>query len=74
MIGGMGTILPFGKIYAIYDSKWVYIISFIVFLAGSALCGAAPSIDAEIVGRVMAGAGKQGPPFHLNYLYKKESN
>jgi len=58
MIGGMATILPFGKIYAIYDSKWVYIISFIIFLAGSGLCGGAPTIDAEIVGRVMAGAGE----------------
>ena len=58
MIGGMSTILPFGKIYIIYDSKWVFITSFVFFLAGSALCGAAPNIDAEIVGRVMAGAGE----------------
>lgn len=58
MIGGMGTILPFGKIYTMYDSKWVYILSFVVFLVGSAVCGSAQTINAEIVGRVLAGAGE----------------
>ncbi|KAI1407925.1 major facilitator superfamily domain-containing protein [Hypoxylon sp. FL1857] len=68
MIGGMATIMPFGKIYLIYDSKWVFIISCIFFLAGSALCGAAPTIDAEIVGRVIAGAGGNGMYFGLQTL------
>ncbi|KAL6711553.1 hypothetical protein ACN47E_004487 [Coniothyrium glycines] len=65
MIGGMATVLPFGKLYSIYDSKWVYIISTIVFLAASALCGAAPTMEAEIVGRVFAGAGGNGMYFGL---------
>ncbi|KAI8932349.1 hypothetical protein NX059_010542 [Plenodomus lindquistii] len=65
MIGGMATVLPFGKLYAIYDSKWVYILSTVVFLAASALCGAAPTIDAEIVGRVIAGAGGNGMYFGM---------
>jgi MFS family permease len=65
MIGGMATVLPFGKLYAIYDSKWVYIISTIVFLAASALCGAAPNMEAEIIGRVFAGAGGNGMYYGL---------
>lgn len=65
MIGGMATVLPFGKLYSIYDSKWVYILSTILFLAASALCGAAPTIEAEIVGRVFAGAGGNGMYFGL---------
>lgn len=65
MIGGMATVLPFGKLYAIYDSKWVYISSTVVFLAASALCGAAPTMDAEIVGRVFAGAGGNGMYFGM---------
>lgn len=68
MIGGMATILPFGRLYTMYDSKWVYIISFVFFLAGSALCGAAPNIDAEIIGRVMAGAGGNGMYVGLQVL------
>ena len=60
MIGGMATILPFGRLYTIYDAKWIYITSFVLFLAGSALCGGAPTMDAEIIGRVLAGAGGNG--------------
>ncbi|KAL2174071.1 major facilitator superfamily domain-containing protein [Thermothelomyces heterothallicus CBS 202.75] len=60
MIGGLAVILPMGKLYAIYNPKWVYIVSFIIFLAASALCGAAPTMEAEIVGRVFAGAGGNG--------------
>ncbi|KAL2018286.1 hypothetical protein VTK56DRAFT_990 [Thermocarpiscus australiensis] len=60
MIGGMSVILPMGKLYATYNPKWVYIVSFVIFLAASALCGAAPTIEAEIVGRVLAGAGGNG--------------
>ncbi|KAF2818866.1 MFS general substrate transporter [Ophiobolus disseminans] len=65
MIGGMATVLPYGKLYAIYDSRWVFIISTVVFLASSALCGAAPTMKAEIVGRVFAGAGGNGMYFGM---------
>ncbi|KAL2194379.1 major facilitator superfamily domain-containing protein [Corynascus similis CBS 632.67] len=60
MIGGLAVILPVGKLYGIYNPKWVYIVSFVIFLAASALCGAAPTMEAEIVGRVLAGAGGNG--------------
>ncbi|KAJ8122256.1 hypothetical protein ONZ43_g1505 [Nemania bipapillata] len=64
-IGGMTTVLPFGKLYTIYDAKWVYIGSTVVFLASSALCGAAPNMTAEIIGRTFAGAGGNGMYFGL---------
>jgi MFS family permease len=65
MIGGLALILPLGRLYAMYDTKWVYIISTVVFLAASALCGAAPNMTAEIVGRAFAGAGGNGMYFGM---------
>ena len=49
-----------GKVYALSNPKWIYILSVVLFLAGSALCGAAPSMSAMIVGRVVAGIGGNG--------------
>lgn len=60
MIGGVAMVMPFGKLYGIYNAKWLYIISSVIFLAASALCGAAPNMNAMIVGRVIAGAGGNG--------------
>ncbi|KAJ5892741.1 Major facilitator superfamily domain general substrate transporter [Penicillium tannophilum] len=65
MIGGMAMVLPFGKLYALFDAKWVFIVSTVVFMAASALCGGAPNMDAEIIGRVFAGAGGNGMYFGL---------
>lgn len=65
MIGGMAMALPLGKLYAVFDAKWLYIGSTVVFMAASALCGAAPTMEAEIVGRVFAGAGGNGMYFGL---------
>lgn len=39
--------------------------SLTVFAAGSALCGAAPNMNALIIGRVIAGAGGAG--MYLGY-------
>ncbi|KAL8910405.1 MAG: hypothetical protein Q9172_007842 [Xanthocarpia lactea] len=60
MIGGLAIIMPFGKLYNLFDAKWVYIASFVLFQASSALCGGAPNMTAEIVGRVFAGTGGNG--------------
>lgn len=60
MIGGVAMVMPVGKLYGLYDAKWVYVISNIIFLAASALCGGAPNMTAEIIGRVFAGAGGNG--------------
>ena len=50
----------FGRIYKLYSTKWVFVTSIIVFEVGSALCGAAPSSVALIVGRAIAGIGAAG--------------
>ena len=60
LIGGVCVALPFGRLYGMYDTKWLYIISVVLFMAGSALCGGAPNIPALIIGRVVAGAGGNG--------------
>lgn len=60
MIGGVATVLPFGKLYGLFNAKSLYMISIMLFMIGSALCGAAPSINAFIVGRVIAGVGGNG--------------
>ena len=52
--------MPMGKLYTLFNAKWLYIGSVVLFMAASALCGAAPTMDAEIVGRVFAGAGGNG--------------
>lgn len=52
--------MPLGKVYGLLNAKYLYIGSVTLFLAASALCGAAPTIQAEIIGRVFAGAGGIG--------------
>jgi hypothetical protein len=59
-LGSIATILSLGKAYGIFDVKWLYVTSLVMFAAGSALCGGAPSMDALIFGRVWAGAGGAG--------------
>lgn len=46
-----------GKLYGIFSVKWLYIGSIVIFEAGSALCGGAPTMNAMIVGRAIAGFG-----------------
>jgi MFS family permease len=43
--------------------KKLFIGSVVLFEVGSALCGAAPTMDALIVGRVIAGVG--GSEFYI---------
>ncbi|KAJ6184590.1 Major facilitator superfamily domain general substrate transporter [Penicillium mononematosum] len=57
------TVLPWSKVYATYNAKWLYIGCVILFMAGSALCGGAPNMNAMIIGRAMAGAGGSGMYF-----------
>ncbi|KAF2686071.1 MFS general substrate transporter [Lentithecium fluviatile CBS 122367] len=52
--------LPFGKIYRLFNPKWVFMSSLFFFEVGSALCGAAPSSVALIIGRAIAGVGGAG--------------
>ena len=46
--------------YTFYPLKTVYIVSIIIFEVGSAICGAAPTSTALIVGRAIAGVGSAG--------------
>ena len=52
--------LLMGKIYTFVSPKWVYLGSLVVFEVGSAVCGAAPSSTALILGRAIAGLGNAG--------------
>jgi MFS family permease len=60
LLGVVATILAYGKLYSLFNAKWLYITCVVIFEAGSALCGAAPSMDALIVGRTIAGVGGAG--------------
>lgn len=52
--------LVFGRIYQLYSTKWVFLISIVIFEVGSALCGAAPNSTAFVIGRAIAGLGSAG--------------
>ena len=54
-LGSVASILPIGYAYGLFEIKCLYFLSIIIFEAGSALCGGAPTMDALIVGRVIAG-------------------
>ncbi|KAF7593904.1 hypothetical protein BBP40_010606 [Aspergillus hancockii] len=60
LIGAAGTNLVWGKVYGQFNAKWTYILSVFVFEVGSAVCGAAPSIDALIIGRAICGVSGSG--------------
>ena len=50
----------FGRIYALYSTKWCFLTSILIFEIGSAVCGAAPTSIAFIIGRAVAGVGSAG--------------
>ena len=56
-LGSAGTILPIGYAYGKFNLKVLFISGLVFFEGGSALCGAAPTMNALIVGRVIAGIG-----------------
>ncbi|KEF63406.1 uncharacterized protein A1O9_01384 [Exophiala aquamarina CBS 119918] len=49
-----------GKLYTLFDPKWVYLGALVIFEIGSAICGAAPNSKSLIVGRAVAGLGQSG--------------
>ena len=59
-LGALATNFFWSKICGFYDAKWLFIGGCVAFQCGSALCGAAPSFEALIVGRAIAGAGGAG--------------
>ncbi|KAK2616421.1 hypothetical protein QQS21_000663 [Conoideocrella luteorostrata] len=52
--------LLFGRIYRFYSIRWTFLITIIIFEVGSAICGAAPTSIAFIIGRSIAGVGAAG--------------
>jgi MFS family permease len=52
--------LLFGKIYTFYSVKWTFLMAIFIFELGSLVCGAAPTSNALIVGRAVAGLGCAG--------------
>jgi MFS family permease len=54
------TILTYTRGYGLFNVKVLVMSSFTMFEIGSAICGAAPTSNALIVGRVIAGVGGAG--------------
>jgi len=52
--------LMFGKMYAEFSIKWIFLTSLLLFEVGSVLCAAAPNSVALILGRAIAGLGSGG--------------
>ena len=48
-----------GRVYQLYSTKWGFVLSIVIFEAGSAL-GGAPTSTAFIIGRAVAGLGSAG--------------
>lgn len=59
LIGAAATNLVWGKVFGQFNAKWTYIFCVALFEIGSAVCGAAPTMDALIVGRAICGVGGQ---------------
>lgn len=59
-MGSVSIILLVGRLYTEFEIKWLIIGFMTLFEAGSALCGAAPTATALVVGRVLAGMGGAG--------------
>lgn len=60
VLGTLATIIFWGKIMGLFSVKWAYVTSIIIFEVGSAICGAAPTMNAMIGGRALAGVGGAG--------------
>ncbi|KAL8790664.1 MAG: hypothetical protein Q9213_000512 [Squamulea squamosa] len=59
-IPGTVLVLVQSKLYALFNIKWLYLAFVILFEIGSAISGSAPTMNALIVGRMIAGVGGCG--------------
>jgi MFS family permease len=77
-MGSVAMILLIGTCYGLFEIKYLLISSVVLFEAGSAICGGAPSMNAMIIGRVIAGIGGAGmylgcvSPPHLFHMVTLE--
>ncbi|KAI1089294.1 major facilitator superfamily domain-containing protein [Rostrohypoxylon terebratum] len=60
LLTATATNLVWGRLYGQFNAKWFYIFNVFLFEVGSAVCGAAPNINALIVGRALCGVGGAG--------------
>jgi len=60
LLSATATNLAWGRVYGNFNAKWFYIFHVFIFEVGSAICGAAPSINVLILGRAIAGVGGSG--------------
>lgn len=60
LLASAGTINFWAKMYGQFNPKWLYIFCVTGFEVGSAVCGAAPSMNALIIGRAVAGLAGAG--------------
>ncbi|MCJ1416197.1 hypothetical protein MMC32_002532 [Xylographa parallela] len=54
------TQLPMGKLFKYFSAKWTFIVIVALFEVGSIVCATAPSSNAFIIGRALAGVGGGG--------------
>ncbi|KAJ5914244.1 efflux pump antibiotic resistance protein [Penicillium tannophilum] len=59
-LGAIATDLPWGQAYGHFNNKALFLASVVIFEVGSAVCGAAPTMNALIVGRAICGIGGMG--------------
>ncbi|KAK4446595.1 efflux pump roqT [Podospora aff. communis PSN243] len=59
-LGSIAVLLLIGNLLNNFNMKWIYLGGLLMFEVGSAICGAAPNMNALIVGRVLAGIGGSG--------------
>lgn len=59
-LGSVAVIVPLTAAFTNFNLKWTFIVTVIIFEVGSVLCGAAPNMNAMIIGRVIAGMGGTG--------------
>lgn len=60
LVAAIGTNLFWGKMYSQFDAKYMYLFTVFLFEVGSAICGAANSMDLLIFGRALCGLGGVG--------------
>jgi len=53
-------LLLYGQALTVFDRKWTFLFAIAVFELGSLICGVAPTIEALIAGRAIAGVGAAG--------------
>jgi EmrB/QacA subfamily drug resistance transporter len=57
LVALVSTVAAFGRFADLHGRKLTYLYGFAVFVAGSALCAAAPSLDVLVACRVLQGVG-----------------